>query len=144
MTATPDALDRATIAETTAREVREAETAALVALAEHGVAPDTQEALVHGNPLRDVPPDALKAALLAAAPYLASRLVAEARREEGERAAKLTEDGYRCRTCGVIFTTDVGHPDPECGYPNWDRLNQEEAATAIRLPDAPERDGERA
>ncbi len=41
-------------------------TAALVALAEHGIEPDVQELLVSGNPMRGIRPGALEAALRAA------------------------------------------------------------------------------
>lgn len=41
-------------------------TAALVALAEFGIEPDTQELLVSGNPMRGIAPGALDAAISAA------------------------------------------------------------------------------
>jgi hypothetical protein len=37
----------------------------LVALAEAGIPPDIQEVLIHGNPSRSIPPDALRKAISA-------------------------------------------------------------------------------
>lgn len=41
-------------------------TAALLALAEANIPPDVQELLVHGDPMRGIPPGALAKALMAA------------------------------------------------------------------------------
>ena len=46
-----------------------ARTAAILALARHGIEPDVQELLVAGNPMRGIPPGAFDAAITA---YLAS------------------------------------------------------------------------
>lgn len=46
--------------------LREAEVAALVSLARHGIEPDIQELLTSGNPMRGIRPGALRVALLAA------------------------------------------------------------------------------
>ena len=63
-------------------------------------------------------------------------------REEGARmmqeaAAKLVADGFRCRTCGVVFdgTPAVGHPANGCERPNWDAATDEELSEAIRALD---------
>lgn len=45
----------------------DAETSALVALAEANIPPDIQELLVRGDPTRDIKPGALRRALLAGA-----------------------------------------------------------------------------
>lgn len=49
-----------------------------------------------------------------------------------ERSAKFATDGYRCRTCDAVFLVEEGHPEPECSYPNWDALSDEQKADAIR------------
>lgn len=54
-------------------------TAALIALAQHGIAPDVQEMLIRGNALRGIAPGALSAAIAAA-----MRPVVVQPNEEGE------------------------------------------------------------
>lgn len=51
-----------------------------------------------------------------------------------ERAAMIVEQGFRCRTCKAVFIDEPsgGHPDNGCSYPNWDKLEEESQATAIR------------
>lgn len=70
-----------------------AHTAALVALAEHGVASDVQEYLTYGNqnpgPTRAVPPGALKAAVRAALTALESLSPGAPEGKEGRRTQKI-------------------------------------------------------
>lgn len=54
-----------------------------------------------------------------------------------ERAARIVEAGYRCRTCMAVFVEDNdhidgGHPDNGCTYPNWDKLEEAAQVEAIR------------
>ena len=57
-----------------------------------------------------------------------------------EAAAKITEGGYRCMSCGQVFLNDNGHSDADCsqGDPNWDTATDAQKATAIRSIDVDE------
>jgi hypothetical protein len=55
-----------------------------------------------------------------------------------ERCARIVADGYRCRSCGVVFVEDHrdvlngGHPENGCDRHNWDKLGEDEQVEAIR------------
>ena len=57
-----------------------------------------------------------------------------------EAAAKITEGGYRCMSCGQVFLNDNGHSDADCsqGYSNWDNATDAQKAAAIRAIDVDE------
>lgn len=52
--------------------------------------------------------------------------------DENEACARIVDEGYFCRTCRVEFLASDGHPEPDCGYASWDRMNTEMIAGAIR------------
>lgn len=54
-----------------------------------------------------------------------------------EAAARITEGGYCCRSCGQVFLNDNGHSDADCsqGYPDWDTATDTQKADAIRALD---------
>ncbi len=80
------------------------------------------------------------------AAVLASTQGSQGREADGfaagiEAAALVVEDGYRCRTCDVVFLARDGHPSPKCAYPNWDALTDDQKIEAIRAL-APVREAE--
>lgn len=57
-----------------------------------------------------------------------------------ERAARIVEAGYRCRTCMAVFVENNdhingGHPENGCEYPNWNKLEEAAQVEAIRALD---------
>ena len=57
-----------------------------------------------------------------------------------EAAARITEDGHRCWSCGQVFLNDNGHSDADCskGHANWDIATDAQKAAAIRAIDVDE------
>jgi len=45
-------------------------------------------------------------------------------------AGKWPTDGYRCRSCDTLFLAENGNEC--CDRPNWDKLNDEQVADAIK------------
>jgi len=110
------------------------------------ISPHANEIAFLARHSRDLSPNQTTATIIAAmlafsarenaddrAPALVEAAVAEMR----ERAAKVAEYGFRCRTCLAVFNGDEGHPEPECALPNWDSLPADEAGEAIRALGTP-------